>query len=79
MANYELKNGFGSIFKNKFKESEKHPDYKGELKTPSGEHLEISLWVKEGAKGKFFSLSVQEPYKKEEKPEEKEEIDDLPF
>jgi hypothetical protein len=73
---FELKNGAGFIFKNKNKTANIHPDYKGDIKTPGGENLTISLWVKEGDRGKFFSVSVQQPYKKEGT-----EIssDDLPF
>jgi len=58
---FELRNGQGTIFKNKYKNSDNHPDYRGEFKTPDGELLEIALWVKEGKNGKFFSASVQEP------------------
>jgi len=85
---YELKNGSGTIFKNDKKGNEKAPDYRGELKTPSGEHLEVSLWVKEGQKGKYFSVSVKEPYKKAEAapqpqpfnaPIPEEDGDGLPF
>lgn len=81
---FELKNGTGFIFKNKNKTANIHPEYKGEFKTPSGELLTISLWVKDGDNGKFFSASVQEPYRKEsEKPKPRKESitepDDLPF
>lgn len=61
---YEMKDGFGNIFKNNKKTEPKHPDYQGEFKTPSGEHLDISLWVKDGNKGKFFSASIQAHYVK---------------
>jgi hypothetical protein len=63
---YELKEGQGMIFKNTKKEKESQPEYRGEIKTPSGELLEISLWVKEGKNGKFFSASIKPPYKKDE-------------
>jgi uncharacterized protein (DUF736 family) len=83
---YELKNGSGTIFKNDKKGNEKAPEYRGEIKTPSGETFEISLWVKDGQKGKFFSVSVKEPYKKSSViPEPPDTIlplsenDDLPF
>lgn len=75
---YELKPGQGTIFKNSKKEKETQPDYKGEIKTPSGELLEIALWVKEGKKGKFFSASVKPPYVKEETIKENEP-NDLPW
>ena len=61
---YELKDGFGNAFKNKHKTEPKHPEYRGEIKTPSGDHLDISLWLKDGDKGKYFSISVQPHYVK---------------
>jgi hypothetical protein len=42
------------IFKNNKKENEKHPDYRGTINV-DGKELEISLWIKEGKAGKFFS------------------------
>ena len=74
-----MKNGQGSIFKNDHKTKDTHPEYRGKIKTPSGEELEISLWVKEGAKGKFFSASIQPPYVKEEQPNDDRPDSDLPF
>jgi hypothetical protein len=68
MMAFELNNGQGTIFKNKYKNSDKHPDYRGTIKTPSGEVLEIALWVKDGKNGKFFSASIQEP--RAEKPKD---------
>ncbi len=47
----------GILFRNKDKESEKHPDYKGNL-TVGGEEFWLSAWIKEGNKGKFMTLSV---------------------
>ena len=51
------------IFKNNKKENEKHPDYRGTINV-DGKELEISLWVKEGKAGKFFSGKIKEPYQK---------------
>ena len=66
MSNYETKPGNGAIFKNTKKEKETHPDYNGNFVTPSGEKLEISLWVKKSAAGNsYFSVAVKEPYKKD--------------
>ena len=76
---YEHNNGSGTLFRNQKKETEKHPDYKGEGKLPDGTPVWISGWVKESSGGtKFLSLSIQE---KEQKPESKEEKNDtdLPF
>jgi uncharacterized protein (DUF736 family) len=51
------------IFKNNKKENEKHPDYRGTINV-DGRELEISLWIKEGKAGKFFSGKIKEPYQK---------------
>jgi hypothetical protein len=58
---YELRDGTGTIFKNKFKEEgDNKPDYKGEVMW-RGEKIEIAHWVKQGQNGKFFSVKLQEP------------------
>lgn len=68
------------IFKNNKKENEKHPDYRGTINV-DGKELEISLWVKEGKAGKFFSGKIQEPFKKMDNTTNKnnEESSGLPF
>jgi hypothetical protein len=47
----------GVLFKNDKKTAENHPDYKGNVNV-DGEEFWLSAWIKEGAKGKFMSLSV---------------------
>jgi len=59
---YEMKPGQGSAFPNDKKKEEKHPDFKGKIKTPDGKDWEISMWNKSGSKGNFYSISIQEPY-----------------
>jgi hypothetical protein len=79
---FELNNGQGTIFKNQYKNSDKHPEYKGTVKTPDGQVLEIALWVKEGRKGKFFSAKLQEPRERSESgppPAADDFDDDVPF
>lgn len=74
---YEQKSGTGAIFKNN-KTSDNHPDYRGSFLTPSGEKLDIALWVQTSREGtKYFSAAIQEPYHKNEAPSTKP--DDLPF
>ena len=63
---FEMKPKGGTIFKNDKKTQPNHPDYRGEIMTPTGEKLSISLWVKDGTKGKYFSASVDVPYVKQE-------------
>ena len=82
MSNYQPKPGSGSIFKNERKEKESQPDYRGEILTPEGQALEISLWVKEGKKGKFFSASVKPKQERGTKPQPAatyDPNDDIPF
>ena len=63
----ELKENVVIIFKNDKKNGETHPDYKGKINV-EGKTFDIALWVKEGAKGKFFSGKISEPYHKEAEP-----------
>lgn len=65
---YELRDGGGTIFKNKFKEDgDNKPDYKGEIMW-RGEKIEIAHWVKQGQNGKFFSVKLQEPREQSSPP-----------
>lgn len=43
---YEKKPGDIAIFKEKNKTNDRAPDWKGDLLTPSGEKLQIALWLK---------------------------------
>lgn len=56
---YEPKAGSFSLFKNDRKEKDTHPDYKGDGKDLDGNPIWISAWLKDGAKGKFMSCSIQ--------------------
>ena len=81
---YEMKEGSGSLFKNDRKEKDTHPDYAGSIMINGKEHW-LSGWIKEGKKGKFFSLSIGKPKEQsnftpkgnDEMP--KEQLDDIPF
>ena len=68
------------IFKNNKKEKDTQPEYKGTVNV-DGKEYEISLWVKEGKNGKFFSGKIQEPYTKELKSfsEKINDANDIPF
>lgn len=58
MAKFEHRDNSGTLFKNDRRTSDKHPEYKGEG-VVNGVPVWISAWVKEGAKGKFFSMAFQ--------------------
>ena len=80
--------GKAVIFKNDKEGVEKRPDYRGELVTPSGEHLRISLWVNEAKSGqKYFGGKVDAFEQNGTTPDEarqaaaaaKSADDDIPF
>lgn len=78
MSDYNNK---GIFFKNNFKEKDSQPDYKGKLNV-EGKDFDLAGWIRDGAKGKFISLSISEPYNKESAPQadpQAEEKDSLPF
>lgn len=75
----------GVLFKNDRKESDKHPDYKGNINV-GGVEFWLSAWIKEGAKGKFMSLSVSEKEQRQEAAPSRQQRppadgfdDDIPF
>jgi hypothetical protein len=83
---YVPKEGSGSLFKNDRKTIETHPDYTGSIMVNGREHY-LSAWVKEGKKGKFFSVSIGKvkelvgftPRGVDELPKNTLEDSDLPF
>lgn len=85
MANYEHKAGNGSLFKNKYKEKENQPDYRGSGKTEDGQDIEIAGWIKQTNNGEqMLSLSFSKPYKKPDENQvtsgsDTSQVDDLPF
>ena len=54
----------GILSKNDRKEQPNHPDYKGQATVDEVEYW-LSAWIKDGAKGKFLSISFTP---KEDKP-----------
>ena len=84
MSNYEQKEYTGTLFKNDKQGNEKRPDYRGKINV-NGQEFELSAWIKEGKKGKFMSLSVQEPRQQESAPSPRggghygDEDENIPF
>ena len=85
----EQKNNTGAIFKNDYKKSETHPDYKGKALI-DGVEKEIALWLNESKTGvKYFSAAFSKPYQAEVEAGGNEDAktnireglkqDDLPF
>lgn len=57
MADYDNTNR-GALFKNDRKQQDNHPDYTGSINVGGVEYW-LSAWLKDGNKGKFFSMSVK--------------------
>lgn len=72
----------GSLFKNDKKESETHPDYKGQINV-NGEEFWINAWLKTSKQGtKFMSLSVSPKDRQVSEPTRRntpEPDSDIPF
>ena len=71
---YEPKPGQGALFKNEYKTSDSHPGMKGYIiahrNIKMGERLELASWKKDGGKGPFMSLKMQDSKPKEAEPKE---------
>ena len=55
---FEQRDNSGTLFKNARKENPSHADYNGSIMV-DGVMYWINAWIKDGAKGKFMSLSVK--------------------
>lgn len=55
---FELKDGNGSLFRNERRDRDNSPEYTGTIKIAGNEYY-LNAWVKEGNKGKFFSLTIK--------------------
>ena len=78
---FEHKPGQGSLFKNDRKEQDTHPDYNGTLVLPDGTECWLNAWLKDGGRGKFFSLSVRpkDAAPKKPEPSDGDLEDEIPF
>jgi hypothetical protein len=64
---YEKKDNTGAIFKNDKKKQDNHPDRTGTAMIGGVEYW-VNGWIKDGAKGKFLSMSFKP---KDAKPKDK--------
>jgi len=81
---FELKDGQGTLHKNDKEGNDKRPDYRGEAMIDGVLH-ETSGWLKDGAKGKWMSLSIKpkqaraEPAKPAARRADPEDDGQIPF
>lgn len=74
MPEYDNSNR-GALFKNKKKQTDRHPDYNGTLTVGGSEEFWMSGWIKTSKSGEtYMSISIQP---KESTGEESQ--DDTPF
>lgn len=79
MPEYDNKNS-GVLFKNKSKNTDKHPDYRGTYTDGHGNEFWLSAWIKESKSGeKFMSLSTQPKDAQKTAGEENQATEDAPF
>lgn len=82
MSDFVHKTNNGSMFKNEYKKTDSHPEYKGTVDV-DGVVWEVAAWVKDGKKGKYLSLAVSVPRPKESgaggTPSAPTIDDDIPF
>lgn len=74
---FEKREGSGALFKNDKATSDKAPGYTGYIMI-CGVEYDLSAWLKDGKRGKFFSLAVK-PKQPRQDDYAPPDGDDLPF
>ena len=79
MSDFDDTNTF-VLFKNDKGDNPKRPDYTGKLNI-DGVEKQIAAWIRDGAKGKFMSGTISEPYNPQgQQPAPAPDYeDDIPF
>jgi hypothetical protein len=72
MTKYDNTNK-GVLFKNDRKDSDRHPDYTGNINV-DGVEFWLSAWIKEGQRGKFMSLSIKPKEEQRQQPQQQQSI-----
>lgn len=76
---FTLKDGQGTLHRNDKGGVETRPDYRGQLMI-GGATYEIAGWIKDGAKGKWLSLSAKVAEERAPQPEVRSRVDeDIPW
>ena len=77
---YEIKEGTGSLFANKNKKTDKHPDYTGKCKI-DGVEKNVSGWINTAESGVQYMRLVFDDYssKTEDTPEYTTTSTEVPF
>jgi uncharacterized protein (DUF736 family) len=78
MSDYQTKPNTGALFKNDKKETESHPDYRGNIDVNGVDHW-ISGWLNTSPKGvKYMSLKINPKEAQTPKPAPKQvkQVDD---
>ena len=53
----------GNIFRNKFKDSDNKPDFKGTVKDENGTELDCAIWMKKDKNGNVYpSINIQDKF-----------------
>ena len=68
----------GVLFRNTRSKGENSPEYTGSCEINREEYW-VSAWVKEGKKGKFFSLAFRAKDEQQKPAPQKDFDDDIPF
>jgi len=87
---YEAKDNTGSLFKNKFKDKEGQPDYRGEVRITAPGDYKMSSWInidKNGEKYMKIKFELKDGHQPAKRPDPissgrslKEDMnDDIPF